>query len=305
MKTFLSVATSLRWLIDNRWGSSAVAADAHKLASDLVEMAKNTVDRDAAYTLRWFILKKWGDATALPEVQELIDGLVGFPPPERATTLPAFKEAEKAEPAHPIYKDWDFVEGRPNKDVIWLVPPTKPFPIVGVAFRLEEFAGYLGTILPEQMTWTPTGTTTHHAWAPSLAQRPEGFATQHMLNFRSYYQSLGWSRGPHIFVDDRRIWVFSPLTARSVHAVKFNAKSISFEMLGNYDKGKEDPTTGRGKLVTELTAGAIALVRRRFKITTPNQFHRDDPATDKSCPGTWIEKPWFNALVDKAAAILP
>jgi hypothetical protein len=304
MSTSQNTATSLRWLIDNRWGAHAIASDARKLASSLVEGAKNTIDRDTAFTLRWFIDNRWGDASALADVQAIIDGIVGFPPPERATTFPVFKEAEAAEPAHPIYKDWDFVEDRPNKDVIWLVPPGKSFPIVGVAFTVDEFAGYLGTILDEQMTWSPTAITIHHAAAPSLAQRPQGFVTQHMLNLRSYYQSLGWSRGPHFFVDDRRIWVFSPPTARGIHAIKFNSRSFGFEMLGNYDLGREDPTTGRGKLVTELTAAAVVLVRRRFEIKTPIQFHRDDPATKKSCPGTWVEKPWFNALVDKAAAAL-
>jgi hypothetical protein len=211
------------------------------------------------------------------------------------------KELGGAPPAIPVApepsppREEEFISGDlpPIKDVAWMVPPSKSFPIVGAAFTADQFRAYLAGIDNGAMTWDPSAVTIHHTASPSLAQRPDGFLPQHMLNLRSWYQSLGWNRGPHIFVDDKRIWVFSPLTAKGIHAVSFNSTAFGIEILGDYDT--EDPKSGRGLAACTLAAEAAEALRIRFGTTKLN-FHRDDPKSSKTCPGRKISLDWFQSL---------
>ena len=69
-------------------------------------------------------------------------------------------------------------------------------------------------------------------------------------------------------------------------------------MLGNYDL--ESPHVGRGHNVIELTAKTVALILQRMNNEASNEtikFHRDDPKTNKSCPGNLLEKKVFVSLV--------
>ena len=72
--------------------------------------------------------------------------------------------------------------------------------ILGRAYRPDEFAAYLQTL--KWTVWKPSLVVIHHCAAPSLAQRPHGFIDQHMRNLQDFYESKGWSAGPHLFVDD-------------------------------------------------------------------------------------------------------
>jgi hypothetical protein len=292
--------TTLRWLIENRWSSASLKDTAYNLCSEIVQAAitrdPKSIHLDTAYTLRWHINNNWGSTQAPQEALQLIDKIVGYP--SSRTPRPPKPSVPIDAPA-PVVVEFQNGDLPPIKDVVWLVPPGTAFPIVGVAFTPDQFEAYINSISRDAMQWSPSGITIHHAAAPSLAQRPRGFETQHMHNLRSYYRGLGWSRGPHLFVDDHRIWVFSPLTARSIHAVSFNSTHLSIEMLGNYDV--EDPKSGRGAAVIDLTARATVAMQRRFKIPTVN-FHRDDPKTDKSCPGTKITKQWLEEQLNRAAA---
>jgi len=50
-------------------------------------------------------------------------------------------------------------------------------------------------------------------------QRPNGFTSLQMENFVKYYRDKHkWSAGPHLFIDDKMIWVFTPLTVSGVHS---------------------------------------------------------------------------------------
>lgn len=256
-----------------------------------------TPDRPSLYTGRWHLLngKAVPKGPELDAILALMEPVLGPAPGASAPWPPT-----PAAPSAPVVADWTSGDLPPVRDVVWMVPPGQRFPIVGAAFTLPEFVAYLAGISDDQMTWSPSAITVHHCAAPSLAQRPDGFLPQHMLNLRSYYTSLGWDRGPHLFIDDKRIWVFSPLTARSIHAVSFNAASLSIEMLGNYDV--ERPDSGRGEKVTALAAAAVVALSRRYRsVVKPLQFHRDDPKTDKTCPGKLITKDWFNRRVIAAA----
>lgn len=139
------------------------------------------------------------------------------------------------------------------------------------------------------------GVTFHHTWEPDLAARPQGLTTQHVQNIADYYRkTLGWSAGPHFFVDDFRVSCMTPLNERGVHAKSFNATHIGIEVLGNYDQ--DYPTSGRGLKAWQnaKTLGRL-LLEKRFDGGAWN-FHRDDPKTDKSCPGKRVTKIFLTDL---------
>ena len=169
------------------------------------------------------------------------------------------------------------------------------FSSVGHVFDATAFREHVSRI---DLGWARS-VTVHHTAAPDLAMRPKGFTIQHMRNLASYYgEELKWSAGPHLFTDEDEIFGLSPLTARGVHAVSFNADSIGIEMLGNYDT--EDPMTGRGAQVLATTAAAVSILLARLgKEANANTvlFHRDDPKTSKTCPGTRVEKPHILTLI--------
>lgn len=173
------------------------------------------------------------------------------------------------------------------------------YELVGRQWRScsPEFRAYLDTL---DLGWVQ-GITIHHTGAPNLAQRPDGFSVQHMRNLRNHYKNtLGWSAGPHLFIDEHHISGLSSLEKRGTHAVSFNRTHIGIEVLGNYD-GPDDPQIGRGAKVwlAAILATRDLLVNTGLPVSAVN-FHRDDPRTDKSCPGVKVSKDWVHgSLADQ------
>lgn len=147
--------------------------------------------------------------------------------------------------------------------------------------------------------WAKRGVCIHHTAFPDLKMRPKGLTVQHIRNMAyGYKNNLGWSSGPHLYVDEDQIFGMSPMNKRGVHAVGFNKDTVGIEMLGNYNE--EDPEDRRGEQVIDLTAQAVAVILRAMSMEpSPDtvHFHREDPHTSKRCPGTLIEKGEFIAKV--------
>jgi hypothetical protein len=121
-----------------------------------------------------------------------------------------------------------------------------------------------------------------------------------MRNLQHYYQrQLGWSAGPHLFIDDVQINGMTPLRVRGVHARSFNLSHIGIEVLGDYDR--EDPLSGRGLRAWQMAAQAVAVLVSEWEMLPDDvNFHRDDPRTTKSCPGRKVTREWFLDLVGAA-----
>jgi hypothetical protein len=172
-------------------------------------------------------------------------------------------------------------------------------PSVGRRFKPSEFEAYLASVDLTKGTFRPAFVTLHHTAAPSLKQRPTGFSDQHLRNLRDYYgKQLGWSGAPHLFVDDREdgIIVFQEMNKRGVHAVSFNRNSWGLEMLGQYDVEEFD--SGRGLKVQQTTLQALAIMCKRLGVSAETiKFHRDDPKTSKTCPGTKVKKASIHSQV--------
>src|ERR1700759_5615054 len=121
-------------------------------------------------------------------------------------------------------------------------------PIVGQTFDQDQFKAYCSGLV--WSSWRPSFVVLHNTGAPSLAQRPNGISKANIDNLVGYYRDTnGWSAGPHLFVDDRQIWVFTPLTTSGVHSPSWNAVSLGVEMLGDYESEAFD--SGRGLLVQQ------------------------------------------------------
>jgi len=160
--------------------------------------------------------------------------------------------------------------------------------IVGEAFSAKDFDVYCHTL--QWTAWRPSFIALHNTASPSLAQRPNGLTKQHIKNLEAFYRDKqGWKAGPHLFVDDRQIWVFTPLTVSGVHSPSWNKIALGIEMLGNYETEAFD--SGRGLKVRKNAVAAMATLSAILGLD-PNgmRLHREDPATTHACPGKNVRK---------------
>lgn len=251
---------------------------------------------DPLYAARYHILRGEPVPDGAPRraVLELLAAKLGPPPAALVQATSPTAETAAAPPA-PLVDD-------PPQAFLprWRHVDPRDFPIIGVAMGDGRLPAYLKGVADQlnlpSVKWRPTQICIHHTAAPSLKQRPQGFLPEHMDNLRDYYRAQKWRSGPHWFVDDHAAWAFSPMTSRGVHAKAFNATAIGIEMLGDYDT--EDPETRRGGEVLARTADLVARLMRLYGIDEDGiVFHRDDPETDKTCPGKRVSKLYFKALV--------
>jgi hypothetical protein len=160
--------------------------------------------------------------------------------------------------------------------------------IVGTSFSAEDFDSYCHTL--QWMAWRPSFIVLHNTATPGLAQRPSGLTKLHIANLECYYRDRKcWRAGPHLFVDDRQIWVFTPLTMSGVHSPSWNKVALGLEMLGDYEKEPFD--TGRGLEVRRNAVAAMATLCAILGLE-PNtmRLHGEDPLTDHACPGRNVNK---------------
>jgi len=162
--------------------------------------------------------------------------------------------------------------------------------IVGVKLAPADFDLYVRGL--EWGTWKPRRIVMHNTASPSLAQRPNGLMRQHIENLESYYRKMGWSAGPHLFIDDLGIWVFTPLTTAGVHSPSFNSTAIGIEMLGDF--ARESTRTGRGARVVHNAVMVAASLCHRLTIDSSTiLLHKEDRKTTHDCPGKNFNKDDF------------
>lgn len=240
------------------------------------------MDKEALYTARWHILNN----VAIPPgpirdaMLDVLRPILGDEP--KMIENEPLPETDK--PIIPTLPDQAKITINP-----WMIPDGKPFPIVGQFFKPDEFIQYL-KLIAGATKWNPIGVTMHGTSDPSLSMRPVGFIPQHMLNLRSYYMGMKWTAGPHLFVDDLGIWVFSPLDRRGTHSPSFNNTRFGIEMLGDYDYD-DDPWSGRGLRVMHNGMIAAAGILKIFGLGSGKlNFHRHDSETShRTCPGAKID----------------
>jgi len=188
-------------------------------------------------------------------------------------------------------------------------PPKKPLAvvwkdIVGRSFSIFEFDEYCRGL--EWTTWRPSFVVLHNTGSPTLASRPNGLLASHIENLENYYRNTQkWSAGPHLFVDDKQIWVFTPLTVPGVHSPSYNSTAIGLEMLGDFET--EAFNSGRGLDVRCNAVAALATLSITCGIDPCLMLlHREDPKTDHACPGANVVKSeMIDYVVEEIAARCP
>jgi hypothetical protein len=105
--------------------------------------------------------------------------------------------------------------------------------IVGKGFTAGQFEDYAQGV---QLTaWRPQFVVLHNTYIPKLADWHKTPGEQRMLNLRAYYRDTRhWSAGPHLFIADDLIWVFTRLNTPGLHTPSWNAISWGVELVGDY-----------------------------------------------------------------------
>ena len=160
------------------------------------------------------------------------------------------------------------------------------FPSGNKSFLPAGFAVYVAALsLPDTARWAQF-ITLHNTAPPTLRERPNGFSPQNMADMADFYAGKGWHAGPHLFIDDTYIHVFSDLRHTGVHTPSWNHCSWGIEQLGDYDT--DDYNAGRGALVKNNAVAAIAILSHFRGLDTHSlRLHKEDPATThRDCPGS-------------------
>jgi hypothetical protein len=156
--------------------------------------------------------------------------------------------------------------------------------IVGRGFTPQQFKDYVGTL--SFSDWRPQFVVLHNTSEPRLSQWHSTPGEIRMRNLEDYYKGQGWSAGPHLFVADDLIWVFSPLTTSGVHSPSWNGISWGVEMVGEYEEEAFSPDVRDNTVI-----GLATLHAWRGIDPQTLRFHKEDPkTTHKECPGKNVNK---------------
>ncbi|MEJ7769343.1 MAG: N-acetylmuramoyl-L-alanine amidase [Chitinophagaceae bacterium] len=160
--------------------------------------------------------------------------------------------------------------------------------IVGNNYVAGSFDSYCHQIT--WSSWRPSFIVLHNTAIPSLVQRPNGLSTQHIEGLEGFYRDdQGWKAGPHLFIDDNNIWVFTHLNVSGTHSPSWNKVALGIEMLGDYEQEAFD--SGRGLQVRRNTVSAIATLSAILGLDPHTmKLHREDPLTTHACPGKNVRK---------------
>lgn len=170
--------------------------------------------------------------------------------------------------------------------------------IIGESFDRASFAAYVAGL--SFAAWRPRFAVLHNTAAPRLDQWHSAPGKARMRNLEHYYRDQkGWSAGPHLFVADDLIWVFTPLTRRGVHSPSWNSVSWGIEMVGDFDT--EEFASGPGAQVRDNTVSAIATLYEALGIEARSlRLHKEDPGTTHACPGRKVVKEDMIARIEAA-----
>ncbi|MBI1801029.1 MAG: N-acetylmuramoyl-L-alanine amidase [Chloroflexi bacterium] len=172
-----------------------------------------------------------------------------------------------------------------------------PMVIDGRVMQQKDFVAYV--MAKEFGPEPPTAIFLHHTWRPAQHDW-QGLDT--LLAMKAYYEHQswvdeagqahsGWTAGPHLFIAEDGIWLFSDMAYDGVGVVGHNHLSLHIEMVGDFDS---DPPSGKTWANTVTALGAL---HARLGLETKSlMFHRD--FSSKTCPGNAVTKEWVIPQVE-------
>lgn len=157
--------------------------------------------------------------------------------------------------------------------------------IVGEGFTPAAFDAYVRQLAFG--AWRPSFVVLHNTEVPRFSDWHRVPGKRRMEGLARYYRDdQGWSAGPHLFVADDLIWVFTPLTTSGVHSPSWNGISWGVEMVGDYRAELLD------RRVRDNTVHALATLHSVLGLDPQKlRLHKEDPGTThRGCPGPRVDK---------------
>lgn len=195
------------------------------------------------------------------------------------------------------------------------------FLYIGKGLKPDEFAAYV-----REYTFgsqPPSFVVIHHTAVPDTQHARHKHGTwdanegglseqqiytkrlRQLTGIKNYYQNqLGWGVGPHLFIDERYIWLFSPMYYQGIHAAAGNGNgrgvySVGIEVVGNYTSVRwPEP-------VERLVGFAVAVLKQQlntFELVHKPMAggisgHRD--YNKPSCPGNAVTTDYYMGVLQR------
>jgi hypothetical protein len=192
---------------------------------------------------------------------------------------------------------------------------------IGLGMSVAKFEEYVTSY--DFGKYKPTFVVLHHTIMPDTQQarflggvwdaddysrsEPEVYAhrLKHLGAIKTYYETEhpDWPAGPHLFVDDRYVWLFSPMNAPGVHAMEGNGRprsySIGIEVVGYYEHvtWPEDVADNVRRVVLALQAQLKTFELVHKKGPGGISAHRD--YNKPECPGAKITTEYYMGVITK------
>ena len=201
------------------------------------------------------------------------------------------------------------------------------FKYIGQGLQAAEFAHYVETY--DFGAQAPDFIVLHHTGIPSTAAAPSptgwrwdngeaGFSEGQVYRKRlkqlemlreHYRTNLGWDRGPHLFIDDTWIWLFTPMFDQGIHAKEGNGYhdntgrlrySIGIEVCGDFTNVPWSPP------VAALVGHTVAVLKKKLgnfelkhqKFSGGISSHRD--YNKPACPGNAVTNNYYIGVLNDA-----
>lgn len=168
--------------------------------------------------------------------------------------------------------------------------------IVGKGFLPGDFATYASSLT--FLAWRPQFVVLHNTARPRLSEWHSVTGAQRMKNLEDFYKNTQqWSAGPHLFIADDLIWVFTPLNVAGVHSPSWNSMSWGVEMVGDYNV---EPFSSQ---VCDNAISALTILHELVGLDPHTlRLHREDPKTTHDCPGKNVDKAeMIQRIIDRLA----
>jgi hypothetical protein len=178
----------------------------------------------------------------------------------------------------PLWKDFELTEYLATKllDMKKEVQVTV-LNIDGRLMNAKEFENHVQTT---NLSWANT-IVIHHTFKPNLADWAACGWECRKENMRLYYQNvLGWDAGPHLFISDEGIGLFSPLNKRGIGVTGHNSDTIHVEVVGDYTSNMPIGATYSN------TIAAIVALWKKLPTATLTYHKALEPSTE--CPGAYF-----------------
>ena len=106
----------------------------------------------------------------------------------------------------------------------------------------------------------------------------------------------GYDRGPHLYIDDRYIWLFTPMNVLGYHSASGNQydgrHSIGIRIIGNFNEVQPSgPQWKNTKAAMGILAQCLSIPIEHRPFAAGISFHRDYQE-DRSSPGAAVSNEW-------------